>query len=197
MTDRVPQNFLKASEVLQTVDAVDTVTGTGYITLYPAIVSYTPNSNQLVSQITPSVTIQRSQANGFTDTYSRRWGKSTIIEGQTYLICSTNSSAGVSGGSSFALITSGAKVDVIGAETGAVTSGGTSRRQIVMMDIPKTILKKGDYLKLSVTITNTGGEQTTLYIDPENNLTTSQNLVSTGAVGDTDFKILLPVKLLQ
>ena len=179
----------------------DTATGKGYITLYPAgyfdgstgsnVANYT-----LLPSAFPAVKISSGTAGGGTYNFDVKILKPIIIEGNAFFTFTTESPAAVGGNTTIILQSSGASIVNLAAASGALTSGATARRQIVTLNVPRTVIKINETIRVQVQMGNQAGETTTLWHDPSTRKKTTQLEVETAATENTDFIVNLPIKII-
>jgi len=179
----------------------DTATGKGYITLYGAgFYNGSTGSNvanyALLPSDFPAGKISTGVSGGSTTNFDVRFLKPIIIEGNCFVTYTCVSPASVGGTTTVALIASGAVVSNLVSASGALVSGGTTRRQMITLNVPRTVLKKDDVFRVQIQIGNQAGETTTFYHDPKTRIKTTGTEVETGATENTDMIVNLPIKII-
>ena len=186
----IPVKFRKSREnTITSYDFTDIANGLGYENYY-ATQSFDTASGQLLIPTTEKSADPQVRSSGAGSEYNfdtSTFNLPRTVSGTAYLSFETNIAAGTMRTDIILY-----KVDAANAETaisGTVTRTGTTTNAWHFYDIPltETIIKKGEKLRLSITLTSSTGTDGIMGTDPEGS--------TDGTLLNTRNKLSIPFKI--
>lgn len=200
MADVLPVNFPVPSESsITSYDYVDIIDGLGY-SLFYGFYSFDgamAGKFKLSGNATASDTLGTLYPVG-TNNYafdSSIFNAPRTIQGTMilrYTVQGTNAGSNLDLTPSLSKVSGGAETVIVTATSPYQTTGTTTKNCNINMTIPKTLLKKGDFLRLNMSGTSSGNTSYIMH-DPINRSSTTPSINS----GDypTKLEVLIPFKL--